>query len=205
MGATLAPIFMDYKTAIAKLQAELPDIAEIIISHVGSLNSESAERRVALKEVQLLLESLKKIAGQDTDLVEFVTTSKKNSESSTTALAELQSKLEAALVLAGAESRKYKLLKAAQLSNADEQALNKLLEQVETEKIVLEESQVKIEGKPLKDYAAQQGEWMVRALFPSPEGGGVPTGGKTEETPPTPTNTYLGQKAADLFKALGGS
>jgi thioester reductase-like protein len=193
---------MDYKTAIAKLQAEQPDLADVIITHVSQINSESAERRVALKELQMLVESLKKIAGNDTDLVEYLTNNKKTVDDSMAVLTDTQTKLETALQLAATESRKYTLLKAAQISGADEAALNKLLENVETKQIILEKDQVKINSKTLKDYAAEQGDWMVRALFASSPNGKMPTGGGKSEEPVNPTNAYLQQRQAGVLKSL---
>lgn len=193
---------MDYKAAIAKVAADLPEIAEIIMSHVGSLNSESASRRHELSEALKVIQELKKIAGEDADLVKFASETKKKSENNEAIVADLQAKLDAALVAAATEQRQYLLLKAAQLSKADEKALHKLLEAVPTDKIAVD-SEVKIEGKTLKDYAVAQGEFWERALFPTAPSEAVPTGGASPEAPANPTSVYLNNQASALAKSLG--
>jgi hypothetical protein len=193
---------MDYKAAIAKVAADLPEVAEIIMGHVGSLNSESASRRHELSEALKVIQELKKIAGEDADLVKFASETKKKSENNDATVANLQTKLDAALVTAATEQRQYLLLKAAQLSKADEKALHKLLEAVPTDKIAVD-SEVKIEGKTLKDYAVAQGEFWERALFPTAPSEAVPTGGASPETPANPTSVYLSNQASALAKTLG--
>ena len=193
---------MDYKAAIAKVAADLPEIAEIIMAHVGNLNSESASRRHELTESLKIIDALKKIVGDDADLVKFATETKKKADTSDTLTADTQAKLEAALLLASAEQRKYLLLKASQLTKADEKALNKLLENTPTDKIAVD-SDVKIEGKNLIDFAKEQGEFWERALFPTAPTEAVPTGGASPAQQTTPAANYLSSKAAGLAKSLG--
>lgn len=193
---------MDYKAAIAKVAADLPEIAEIIMAHVGNLNSESASRRHELTESLKVIDALKKIVGDDADLVKFATEAKKKADTSDTLTADTQSKLEAALLLASTEQRKYLLLKASQLTKADEKALNKLLENTPTDKIAVD-SDVKIEGKNLVDFAKEQGEFWERALFPTAPTEAVPTGGASPAQQTTPAASYLNNKAAGLAKSFG--
>lgn len=194
---------MDYKAAIAKVAADLPEVAEIIMAHVGNLNSESASRRHELTESLKVIEALKKIAGDDTDLVKFATDIKKKADTSDTLTADTQAKLEAALLVAATEQRKYLLLKASQLTKADEKALNKLLENTPTDKIAIDTTDVKIEGKNLIDFAKEQGEFWERALFPTAPTEAVPTGGASPAQQTTPAANYLSSKAAGLAKSLG--
>lgn len=193
---------MDYKAAIAKIAADLPDIAEIIMAHVGTLNSESASRRHELTEALKVVDALKKVAGDDADLVKFATETKKKADSSDTLIADSQAKLEAALLLAATEQRKYLLLKASQITKADEKALNKLLENTPTDKIAID-SDVKIEGKNLVDFAKEQGEFWERALFPTTPTEAVPTGGASPAQPENPTVNYLNRNTLAMMKALG--
>lgn len=188
---------MDYKAAIAKVAADLPEIAEIIMAHVGNLNSESASRRHELSEVIKLVEALKKTVGDDVDLVSFVSEAKKKADTESIVTSDLQAKLDTAIALAATEQRRYTLLKASQLSGADEEALNKLLETVSTDKISID-SEVKIEGKPLKEYATNQAKFWESALFPASTPA-MPTGGVQAAEPTNPTANYLQQQAARLF------
>jgi VIT1/CCC1 family predicted Fe2+/Mn2+ transporter len=192
---------MDYKQALAKI-AEQADVVEAIMAHVSNLNSESMNRRHELTKASELIEALKKIAGEETDLVKFTSESKTKADANGAAVADLQAKLDAALIVAATEQRQYLLLKASQLSKADEKALHKLLEAVPTDKIAVD-ADVKIEGKTLKDYAISQGEFWERALFPTAPTESVPTGGGTPETPANPTSTYLSNQASALAKSLG--
>lgn len=200
---------MDYQTAlkeIAKALADRTDSASIldaITNQVGNLNAESASRRHELSELIKLVEALKKAVGDDVDLIQFVSEAKKKINTETATTADLQAKLDAAIALAATEQRRYTLLKAAQLSNADEEALNKLLESVPTEKIVID-SEVKIDGKPLKEYAIGQAKFWESALFPN-QNNGVPTGGKTAEQPQNPSNTYLQRQADKMIEILNKS
>lgn len=194
---------MDYKAALAKLQADSPEIAEIIAAYVSSINQESANRRVELRDSLTVIEALKKIAGDDADLVEFATSTKKKAESGDAAIADLQAKLDAALVLATSEQRLRIISKAAVLSKANETALAKLLENTPTEAIQLTETEVKIGQKPLKDFAQETEAWMLPSLFPTQPNEALPTGGATPQDPVLPVNNYLGNKAAGLAKSLG--
>lgn len=193
---------MDYKAAIAKLQADSPEIAEIIAAYIGSINQESANRRVELRDSLAVIESLKKIAGDDADLVEFATSAKKKAESGDGAIADLQAKLDAALVLAASEQRLRIISKAAILSKANETALAKLLEKTPTEAIQLTETEVKIGQKPLKDFAQETEAWMLPSLFPTQPNEALPTGGATPQGPVLPANSYLDRQAATLAKTL---
>jgi len=192
---------MDYKAALAKI-ADQAEVVEAIMAHVSNLNAESMNRRHELTKSLELIEALKKIAGEEADLIKFASETKKKTESSDAIVADLQTKLDAALVTAATEQRQYLLLKAAQLSKADEKALHKLLEAVPTDKIAVD-SEVKIEGKTLKDYAVAQGEFWERALFPTAPSEAVPTGGALPETPANPTSVYLSNQASALAKTLG--
>lgn len=194
--------FMDYKAALLKLQIDAPELAETIAAYVASINEESATRRIELRDAQVLIEKLKQVAG-DVDLLELVTTTKKQSEDTTITANNLQVRLEAALLVAATEQRSYKLLKAAQLSGADEEALKKLLEAVENDKIAVD-TEVKIDGKPLPEFADSQGKFWQNALFPANQNGAVPTGGKTPADEVTPAGNYLNNQAAMLRKTLGG-
>ena len=193
---------MDYKTALLKLQTDTPELAEIIAAYVAGINEESATRRIELREVQALVEKLKQVAG-DVDLLELVSGAKKQSEDTTITANDLQAKLEAALFMAANEQRNYKLLKAAQLSGADEEALKKLLEGIENDKIAVD-AEVKIDGKSLPEFADSQGKFWQNALFPVNQNGAVPTGGKTPADEVTPAGNYLNNQAAMLRKTLGG-
>lgn len=194
---------MDYKAAIAKVAADLPEIAEIIMAHVGNLNSESASRRHELSESIKVIDALKKIAGDDADLVKFATEAKKKADTSDGAIAELQAKLDAALVLAASEQRLRIISKAAVLSKANETALAKLLENTPTDAIQLTETEVKIGQKPLKEFAQETEAWMLPSLFPTQQNEALPTGGATPQDPVLPANNYLSNKAAGLAKSLG--
>lgn len=194
---------MDYKAAIAKVAADLPEIAEIIMAHVGNLNSESASRRHELTESMKVIEALKKIAGDDTDLVQFATETKKKTEVGDTVIAELQAKLDAALLLASTEQRLRIISKAAQLASANETALAKLLENTPTEQIKLSETDVRINSKDLKIFAQETEAWMIPSLFPTAPTEAVPTGGASPAQQATPAATYLDNKAAKLLKSLG--
>lgn len=195
---------MDYKAAFVKLQADSPDIAETIAAYVSSINQESANRRVELRDSLAVIESLKKIAGDDADLVEFATSTKKKAESGDGVIADLQAKLDAALVLAASEQRLRILSKAAVLSKANETALAKLLEFTPTEAIQLTETEVKIGQKPLKEFAQETEAWMLPSLFPTQQQNeALPTGGATPQDPVLPASNYLSNKAAGLAKSLG--
>lgn len=197
---------MDYQAAlkeIAKLLADRSDSASIldaITAHVGNLNAESAGRRHELSEALKIVEALKKLAGDESDLIQFINNKKKQTDTEVAAITDLQAKLDAAIALAQNEQRRYTLLKAAQLSGADEEALNKLLEQVSTDKISID-SEVKIDGKPLKDYAISQAKFWESALFPN-NTPAMPTGGITAAEPINPTTNYLQQQAARLFNNI---
>lgn len=193
---------MDYKAALLKLQIDAPELAEIIASYVALINEESATRRVELRDSQAIVDKLKKIVGEKTDLLDFVATAQKQSADTESVSADTQAKLEAALLMAATEQRRYKLLKAAQLSGADEEALNKLLEPVETEKIAID-SDVKIDGKPLKEYAVGQAKFWETALFPQQQNN-VPTGGKTSTTEEVnPATSYINSQAQRLLQQFG--
>ena len=106
---------MNLKEALAKLATELPEVAELINTHISSLNAESADRRVKLTNLnqtiadnQKVIEALKAIAGDDTDLVKFATEVKTKTESSDKVIAELQSKLDAAVLAAATSHRDRK-------------------------------------------------------------------------------------------------
>lgn len=199
---------MDYKQAIAELVEKMPELATIITAHVSSLNSESADRRIKLGKAEQVIDALKKIAGDDADLVNFAAESKQKTESSDKAIADLQAKLDAALLVASASQRELLLVSAAQVSGADPVALSKLLEGVQTEKITVADQSVTVDGKPLKDFAIAEGKFWERALFaggntPTPEG--VPTGGASPETPKTPAVAYLDNKANSVAQMLGAT
>lgn len=201
---------MNLKEALAKLATELPEVAELINTHISSLNAESADRRVKLTNLnqtiadnQKVIEALKAIAGDDTDLVKFATEVKTKTESSDKVIAELQSKLDAAVLAAATSHRQLLMVEAAQKSGADQNALNELLKDVAADKIAVGES-VTVEGKPLKDYAIEKGKFWERALFLQgtvPDQ--VPTGGASPEAPKNPTTVYLESKTAALAKDLG--
>jgi hypothetical protein len=194
---------MDYKAAIAKLQADSPELAEIIAAHIAGINQESANRRVELRDSLAVIETLKKIAGDDADLVEFATSAKKKAETGDSAIADLQAKLDAALLTAATEQRLRIISKAAILAKANETALAKLLENTPTEAIQLTETDVKIGQKPLKDFAQETEAWMLPSLFPTPQNEALPTGGATPQDPVLPANNYLNRQAAALAKTLG--
>lgn len=191
---------MDYKAALTKLQVDSPELAEVIARYVASINEESATRRVQLRELEDTINKLKKVVGEEEDLVDFVSAAKKKTDTETVVTSDLQAKLNAAIALAATEQRRYTLLKAAQLSGADEEALNKLLEAVSTDKISID-SEVKIEGKTLKDYAISQAKFWESALFPASTPT-VPTGGVQAAEPTNPTANYLQQQAARLFDSI---
>lgn len=193
---------MDYKAAIAKLQADSPEIAEIIAAHVAGVNQESANRRIELRDSLAIIEALKKIAG-DTDLVEFATSTKKKAEAGDGAIADLQAKLDAALLAAATEQRLRIISKAAMLAKANEIALAKLLENTPTDAIQLTETDVKIGQKPLKEFAQETEAWMLPSLFPTSQNEALPTGGGTPQEPVLPASNYLSNKAAGLAKSLG--
>lgn len=201
---------MNLKEALAKLATELPEVAELITSHISSLNAESADRRVKLGELtknladnQKVIEALKAIAGDDTDLVKFATEAKGKTESTDKVIAELQAKLDAAILAAATSHRQLLMVEAAQKSGADQNALNELLKDVAADKIAVGES-VTVEGKPLKDYAVEKGKFWERALFSQgPIADPVPTGGGSPEAPKNPTTVYLESKTASLAKDLG--
>jgi hypothetical protein len=195
---------MDYKAAILKLQADSPELAEIVVKYVASINEESASRRVQLRELEALVGNLKKVVGDDADLVAFASESKKKADTESTAIADLQAKLDAALIAAATEQREYLLLKSAQIAQADEKALHKLLEAVPTDKISVDNNEVKIEDKPLKDYAKSQGGFWERALFPVQQND-VPTGGKNADVQEVnPASAYIKSQADRLISKLGG-
>jgi hypothetical protein len=194
---------MDYKAAIAKLQADSPELAEIIAAYVGSINQESANRRVELRDSLAVIEALKKIAGDDADLVEFATSAKKKADAGDGAIADLQAKLDAALLLVASEQRSSKIFKAAKIASANENALADLLKDIETEQIQLTETDVKVAGKTLKEFAEETKAWMIPSLFPTPQNEALPTGGATPQEPVLPASSYLSNKAAGLAKSLG--
>lgn len=202
---------MNLKEALAKIATDFPEIAEFITGHISGLNAESAERRVKLTNLtqtladnQKVIEALKSIAGDDADLVKFATEAKTKTDSSDKAIADLQTKLDAALVTAAASQRQLLMVEAAQKSGADQNALGELLKDVETSKIAVAES-VTVDGKPLKDYAVEKGKFWERALFTqgaaTPDQ--VPTGGASPEAPKNPTTLYIENKAAALARDLG--
>jgi hypothetical protein len=193
---------MDYKAALAKI-ADQVEVVEAIMAHVSNLNAESMNRRHELTKSLELIEALKKIAGEDADLVDFASKTKKKSESNDATVADLQAKLDAALVAAATEQRLRIISKAAILANANEIALTKLLEKVPTEQITLEERNVKVAGKELKSYAEEAEAWMLPSLFPTAPSEAVPTGGASPEAPANPTSVYLSNQAAALAKSLG--
>lgn len=192
-----------YKEALADILEAKPEAAEIIRAHVASLNAESAERRVSLNEASKVVEALKALAGDDADLVKFASEAKSKSEASEQNLTKLQEQLDAALLLAATNERRFLLLKAAQKSGADPDALTKLLEAVPNDKIAVDES-VTVEGKPLKDFAISQGKFWESALFSGTSvTQQVPTGGASPEVPKTPAVSYLETQAAALARDLG--
>lgn len=193
---------MNYKEALALVVEKVPEAAEIIAQHVAGLNSESADRRVKLADAAKIIEALKRIAGDDADLVKFAEESKTKAESTDKTVADLQAKLEAALVIAASSERKVLILNASQKTGADQDALTTLLEGVANDKISVGES-VTIDGKSLEDFATDKGKFWKNALF----GGGssperVPTGGGTPEPAKTPVAVYLDTRAAELSKSL---
>lgn len=192
-----------YKEALAEILEKSPEAAEIIKSHVAALNAESADRRVSLAEASKTIEALKALAGDETDLVKFASEAKSKSDASNQSLTKLQEQLDAALLLAATNERRFLLLKAAQKSGADPDALTKLLETVPNDKIAVDES-VTVDGKPLKDFAISQGKFWENALFSGTAANQqVPTGGASPETPKTPATTYLEVQAATLARDLG--
>lgn len=177
---------MNYKEAIQKLETDLPEVAEVIKAYVGTINGESAERRLKLTEAAKVIDALKALAGSEEDLIKFVTEIKKKAETTSTSVSSLQAQLDAALAAANEKERLYLLTKAAQVSKADEKALSELLKDVPNSKIEIGDD-VKVEGKPLSEYAEGRGKFWQRALFaadgtePSdPKDEPLPTGGGKE-------------------------
>ena len=202
---------MDYKKLLADILEKSPELTEqvtALTNLIAKLNSESAERRVSLNKAEEVIKALRNIAGDDTDLVAFTGEAKKKAETSDAAIADLQSKLDAALALAATSQRELLLVNASQKTGADPKALAELLKAVSTEKIAVGEQDVTVEGKPLKDYATEQGKFWERALFAGAPAAseGVPTGGASpNNTTQTPTDAYLKTRAESLAKALGGT
>lgn len=192
---------MNFKEAILKLQISDSEIAEVIANHVAALNEESAGRRIELRDSLAVIEKLKKVVG-DEDLLDFVSSAKKKAGETESSTADAQSKLEAALIESEVANRSYKLLKAATLSGADEKALNELLKGVSTDKIAID-ADVKIDGKPLKDFAVSQADFWERALFPAAQNS-VPTGGKSSATETiNPGMNYANSQAQQILQRLG--
>jgi hypothetical protein len=202
---------MDYKKLLALILEKSPDSADQVAeltTLISKLNSESAERRVNLVKAEETIKALKAIAGDDTDLVIFTGEAKKKAEASDATIADMQAKLDAALALAAASQRELLLVSASQKSGADPKALAELLKSVDTAKIAVGEKDVTVEGKPLKDYAIEQGQFWERALFTgspaTPEG--VPTGGASpDNTKETPADAHLKRRAADVAQMLGAT
>lgn len=201
---------MDYKKLLAQILEKAPDVADQVAeltTLIGKINNESAERRVSLGKAEEVIKALKNIAGDDTDLVAFTGEARKKAETSDATIADMQAKLDAALALTAASKRELLLVSASQKSGADPKALAELLKSVDTEKIAVGEQDVTVEGKPLKQYAIDQGTFWDRALFVgSPaESEGVPTGGASpDNTKQTPAEVYLKTRAASVVQMLGG-
>lgn len=193
-----------YKEALEKLQTDSPELAEVIKTHVAGINNESADRRVKLADALKIVEAIKAIAGAEEDLVKFVTDTKKKADSTSTSAADLQAKLDAALALANTQERSYLLLKASQVSKADEKALAEMLKDVSNDKIEVGE-EVKVEGKPLAEYAEAKGKFWSRALFstepsnPASKDEPLPTGGgKQPDDKINPAIEHIEAQAAGI-------
>jgi hypothetical protein len=204
---------MDYKAVLDKLRETSPEGVAIIETHVKTLNNESATRRHELTKLQSLVDSLQAIAGEGVDLLAVV----KEAKTAEKKLADMQTQLETAQQAATNEKREVLLIKGAQLVSADQNALRTFLKDVSTDKITIDDAgkDIKIEGKPLKDYVATQGEFWSRALFPTtpnaapgaapgaaPES--LPTGGANPDAIKSPVDTYLAQKAA-VFEGMAAT
>ena len=201
---------MKLQEAIDEIAKTLPDVAEFIKTHVGTLNAESADRRVKLADANKVIEALKGLAGSEEDLIKFATETKKKAETSGQSATDLQSQLDAALALANTHQRQYLLLKASQVLKCNERALNKMLEGVANEKIEVTEEAVKIDGKTVTEYVGKEGDFWLSALFgtktDSPTAADpLPTGGITPENKFDPAATYIDARTSEMMATLANT
>ncbi|NEP10674.1 MAG: hypothetical protein F6K14_10750 [Symploca sp. SIO2C1] len=217
---------MDYAEAIAALKAmENPNTEAItaIESRVGSLGREARSWQKKFTTAEGDLNRLNELVGKDgedaqktlTKLQAKITTLTKEKET-------LTQEKEAAVKSLEDYKAQTTWSEAAIKAGVDRNAFLGLIEGgiIPRDKLEFDETAktIKVDGKPLAEYAASKGEWVTKALAitEQKEGSGnqsTPTSGNPPVTPPAPTGGTQGSSgeqsiaaiARQTFKGMGYS
>ena len=159
---------------------------------LSALNGEAASWRTKLRESEAELGRIQELAGGDGKALEGkITGLNQQLEAVQTEL--LAAKNERAEAIAKETGLRQSLLlqDIAIKVGADRTALQEILGKVDPEAIAISDEGVTVNGKPLVDFAAEKGEWVTRALFPTNPPPSLPSGGTGGQPPVDPVAAYI--------------
>jgi len=185
---------MDFSQVLdsLKMQEDGEAMASAIATKITALNGEAAQWRVRLRESQSELERIQELSGGDSKALEGkLTTLTQQLEAAKLEL-ETAKTSQSESIAKEAGLRKTLLLQdVATRAGADRTALTEILKEIESEKIVISEDGITVDGKTLAEFAQTKGDWAVRALFPTAPKPSLPTGGTSGQAPKNPVDAYL--------------
>lgn len=185
---------MDLSTVLEFLKAQENGEAMVatVSSKLSSLNNEAASWRTKLRESEAELNRIQELAGGDGKALEGKITGLNQQ------LEAVQTKLQAAendraeAIAKESGLRQSLLLQDVAIKvGADRKAIQEILGQVDPEAIAISDEGVTVNGKALVDFAAEKGEWVTRALFPTNPPPALPSGGTGGQPPVDPVAAYF--------------
>lgn len=185
---------MDLSTVLEFLKSQENGEAMVsaVSSKISALNGEAAKWRTSLRESEAELSRIQELAGGDGKALEGkITGLTQQLEAAQTELQSAKAAQSEAIAKEAGLRKSLLFQDVAAKVGADRTALQEILGQVDPEAIAISDEGVTVNGKTLVDFAAEKGEWVTRALFPTSPPPSLPSGGTGGQPPVDPVAAYI--------------